>query len=317
MFCRIAAAAFEGNASSSPIPGWSYAMVLLLGMVLWTSSSQPALSQAASPGGAPPSDDAKGPTIHLDFGQDASPGNSVAAFMYFVPLISPAPVSCMTSPGSTQVARVLSAKRNGTSSAFVVSCEFEFTGDGTELSIFDLGPSIRRHEERLKAGGSIGRQLNSITVEGPGSGTVEVEGTISNSLQTVNEVRLRFNAHGRTSPVSIGLCELRYVGGECQRFHEIVARVNTLTFRRKPGPPKMEVTVASVKNKGAGNGLWQNLKGSVKGLAVNLLIDPLTIETVGHRAMLDFGLAVASGSPTFTFPQAKNLNLSSSADQRP
>jgi len=77
------------------------------------------------------------------------------------------------------------------------------------------------------------------------------------------------------------------------------------------------VTVASVKKKAAGNGLWQNLKGSVKGLAVNLLIDPLTVETVGHQAMLDFGLAVTSGAPTFTFPQAKNMKLSSLADHRP
>ena len=57
----------------------------------------------------------------------------------------------------------------------------------------------------------------------------------------------------------------------------------------------MEVTVASVKNKGAGDGLWQNLTGSVKGLAVNLLIPPLTVEAVGHRAMLDFGRALSFG----------------------
>jgi hypothetical protein len=251
----------------------------------------------------------------LDFGHDATPGNPVASFMYFVPLVSPEPVSCITSPGSTQIARVLSAKRNGTFNSFVVICEFEFTGDGTELSLFDLGPTIRREEQRLKAGGSIGRQLSSITVEGSGRGNVEVEGIISNSVEIVTEVQMRFNAHGKTSPVSIGLCDLRYVGGECRRFHEIVARVNTITFRRKPGPPKMEVTVASVKNKAAGNGLWQNLKGSVKGLAVNLLIDPLTVENVGHQAMLDFGLAVASGTPTYTFPQAKNLKLSSLTDE--
>ena len=112
------------------------------------------------------------------------------------------------------------------------------------------------------------------------------------------------------------MCELRYLGGEFRRFNEIVARVNTLSFRRKPGPPKMEVTVASVKNKGAGKGLWQNLTGGIKGLAVNLLIDPLTVETVGHRAMLDFGQALASDAATFTFPQATNVMLSSSAALR-
>ncbi|HXJ75384.1 MAG TPA: hypothetical protein VNM37_21190, partial [Candidatus Dormibacteraeota bacterium] len=239
----MTADAFEGNASRSPIPEWCCARALLLGAVLWANGSLPALSQAGSAELFPPGDAANGPTIRLDFGHDASPGNTVASFMYFVPLISPEPVSCITSPSNTQAARVLSAKRNSTSRSFVATCEFEFTGDGTEQSIFDLAPSIRRHEQRLKAGGSIGRQLSSITVEGQGRGTVEVEGTISNSVETVIEVRLRFNAHGKTSPVSIGLCDLHYVAGECQRFHEIIARVNTLTFRRKPGPPKMEVTV--------------------------------------------------------------------------
>ena len=81
----------------------------------------------------------------------------------------------------------------------------------------------------------------------------------------------------------------------------------------------MEVTVASVKNKAAGEGLWQNLKGSVKGLAVNLLIDPLMIEAVGHRAMLDFGGALTSGATTFTFPRATNLksNRSTSTNAVP
>ena len=184
--------------------------------------------------------------------------------MYFVPLISPEPVSSSTSPGSTQTARVLSARRKGTAHSFVVTCEFEFTGNGSQQSILDLAPTIRRHDRELRAGGSTGRQLSSINVNGSGSGTVEVEGTVSNNVETVREVRLRFNAHHKTSPVSIALCEIRYHEGEFRRLNEIIARVNTLTFRRGAGPPKMEVTVASVKNKAAGDGLWTNLKASVK-----------------------------------------------------
>jgi hypothetical protein len=257
-------------------------------------------------------DSATGPTIRLDYGRDQSPGNPITSFMYFVPLISPEPVSSSTSPGNTQAARVLSAKRKSNGHSFVVACEFEFTGNGSQQSIVDLVPTIRRHTRELSAGGSTGRQLSSITVNGSGSGTVEVEGTVSNNVETVREVRLRFNAHGKTSPVSIELCEIRYQEGKFRRCNEIVARVNTLTFRRRPGPPKMEVTVASVKNKAAGDGLWQNFKGSVKGLAVNLLIDPLTVEAVGHRAMLNFGGALASGATTFTFPRATNLKSNSS-----
>jgi hypothetical protein len=92
--------------------------------------------------------------------------------------------------------------------------------------------------------------------------------------------------------------------------NEMVARVNTLTFGRKPGLPKMEASVSSVKSKGAGSSLWQNLKGSLAGAVVNLLIDPLTVEAVGHRAMLDFGQALAAGAPSFTFPRAQNLKES-------
>ena len=153
MFPTVTADAFERNAGRSPIPMWHRARTLLLGVVLWASGSLPAPGQAGSAEVVPPGDTATGPTIRLDFGHDASPGNPVASFMYFVPLISPAPVSCVTSPGNTQAALVLSAKRSSTSRSFVAICEFEFTGDGTEQSIFDLAPSIRRHEERLNAGG--------------------------------------------------------------------------------------------------------------------------------------------------------------------
>ena len=280
-------------------------MVLL---TLSISGLWPAFSQTNAP--ASLSNHLTGPTVRLDYGRDPSLANPVAAFMYFVALISPEPVSTVTSAGNTQTARVLSARRKSSTGSFVVTCEFEFTGTGSQQSIFDLAPAIRRHERQLKASGSTGRQLSSITVDGAGQGTIEIEGAVSNSVDIVSEVRLRFNARGKRSPVSIGLCEIRNQQGELRRLNELIARVNSLTFRRKPGPPKMDVTVASVKNKGAGNGLWQSVKGGIKGVAVNLLIDPLTIEAVGHRAMLDFGAALVAGAPTFTFPQAANLNSS-------
>ena len=284
------------------------AAVLLLALALWANGLLPTFSQAGPPAVVPPTAAATGPTIRLDFGRGESPGNPVASFMYFVPLISPEPVSSITSPNSTQVARVLSAKRRSTPNSFVVTCEFEFAGSGSQQSILDLAPTIRRQEEKLKAGGSTGRLLSTITVGGPGSGTVEVEGVITNNVETVSEVRLRSNAHGKTSPISIEICEIRYQEGEFRHLNEILARVNTLIFNRKSGRPKMEVTVASVKKKGAGDGFWQNFKGSVVGLAVNLFIPPLTVEPVGHRAMLDFGRALALGAATFTFPRAPHSN---------
>jgi len=104
------------------------------------------------------------------------------------------------------------------------------------------------------------------------------------------------------------LCDIRYLNGGFRQVNEIVARVNTLTFRREPGTPKMEVTVASVKNEGAGNGLFQNLTAGLKGVAANLLIDPLPIETLGNRTMLEFGQALTSGATSFTFPHAARLS---------
>jgi hypothetical protein len=287
---------------------WNGARALLLVLVFWVNALLPALGQTNTPAAVPLTNAATGPTIRLDYGNGKSPGNPVASFMYFVPLISPEPVTSVTSPGSTQVARVLSSKRKGTPNSFVVTCDFEFAGDGTQRSILDLEPNIRRHKRKLEAGGSTGRQLSTITVGGPGSGVVEIEGTISNSVETVSEVRLRFNAHGKTSPIAIEICDVRYQEGEFRHVDEIIARVNSLAFNRKTGRPKMEVSVASVKKKNAGNSLWQNFKGSVVGMAVNLFIPPLTVEAVGHQAMLDFGQALASGARTFTFPRAGKSN---------
>ena len=287
---------------------WNGASALLLVLVFWGNGRLPVQGQTNPPAAVPLTNAATGPTIRLDYSSGKSLGNPVASFMYFVPLISPEPVSSVTSPGSTQVARVLSAKRKSTAHSFVVTCDFEFAGDGTQQSVLDLEPNIRRHRRKLEAGGSTGRQLSTITVGGPGSGVVEVEGTISNKVETVSEVRLRFNARGKTSPIAIEICDVRYQEGEFRHVDEIIARVNSLTFNRKTDRPKMEVSVASVKKKNAGNSLWQNFKGSVVGMAVNLFIPPLTVEAVGHQAMLDFGQALASDARTFTFPSARKSN---------
>jgi len=227
--------------------------------------------------------------------------------MYFVPLISPEPVVAITNPKADHRVRVLSASRRFKGRAFQVTCDFEFSGNGYERNVFDYNREIHRHEEQLKRGRLLPHVLAAINVEGPGRGTIEIDGTQANGAQTVAEVRMRFNAHGRSSPVTIALRDIRYADGAFRPVNEVVARVNTLTFQRKPGPPKMEVSVASVKPKDAGDSRWQNLKGSLEGIAVNLLIPPLDVDARGHQAMLDFGLALAAGAATFTFPHAPNL----------
>jgi hypothetical protein len=247
-----------------------------------------------------------GPTLQLESGGGAASGAPVEDFMYFIALISPAPVFLGASPGSTLKARLISATRKTSRASFVTTCEFQFGGNGTQESIFDLGPEIRRREEQIKAGMPLTRQLESIVVNGAGAVTIEARGTISNEVEVVNEVRAKFNSAG-TSFVSITLCDVRWTGSGFTPTNEIVAKVNTLTFHREPGIPKMEITVGSLKDKEAGDGLWQSLKGSIKGAAVNLFIPPLVVEKEGNLAMLDFGHALASGAPTFTFPAAKKL----------
>jgi hypothetical protein len=65
--------------------------------------------------------------------------------------------------------------------------------------------------------------------------------------------------------------------------------------------------VGSIRPKDAEDSVWQNLKGNLKGMAVNLLMPPFPVDARGQQAMLDFGLALAAGAATFTFPHAENL----------
>lgn len=247
---------------------------------------------------------ASGPTLHLAPGQRAGSSNPAAAFMYFVPLISPEPVVSY-STASSQTVRVGPATIRVNANSFVATCNVSFQGQGSQMTVFDLNHEIHRHERMLKAGGALAHQLKSILVHGGGTGRIEVEGTITNGVQTVDTVRLHFGSEA--SPVMIDLCDIRWLDGQFRTASEMVARVSSLTFRRSAGVPKMEVTVTSVKDKDAGDSLWQNFKGRIKGIAANMLIDPLPVEAEGHRAMLDFGQALVSGASTFTFPQARSL----------
>jgi hypothetical protein len=255
--------------------------------------------------------DTNGPTIHLCCGTPEAAANPVADFMYFVPLISPEPVTRLTSPGSAQSVRILSSKRHVLGHSFTTTCEIELAGDGWQQNVFDLAPAIHRHESQLQKGGSLKHRLKSIDIQGAGTFTVEVKGALSNDVAIVNLVRLCFNPRGHVSPVWINLCDIRRIKDVFGPTNEIMARVNTLTFRRKAGPPTMEVSVASVKHKESGDGFWQDLKGGLAGVAVNMFVAPLTVEAVGQQAMLDFGQALVSDAPTFTFPRARNLRAGS------
>jgi len=248
-----------------------------------------------------------GPTLQMDYGRGQPLENPAARFMYFVPLISPEPVSVFTSAGNTQSARVISSACHLAGATFQATCEFEFGGAGSLRNVLDHSELIRRHQAKLMMGGSLQRQLGSINVTGQGRGRVEIEGVITNGLRVVNQVRLVFGEHGKPTPVSITLQDICYRDGTVHFENELVAQVNTLLFRRAPGQTQMQITVASIKPKNAADSVWQNFMGGLKGMLVNQLLPPIVVDAAGHQAMLDFGLALANTDPTFTFPYAKRL----------
>ena len=248
-----------------------------------------------------------GPTLHFEDQRGTGPENPLNDFMYFIPLISPEAVVVHTNAGKTQQARILSRHWVTNGAEFRAVCEFALTGAGVQRSVFDHTDKIQRRRQELLAGHPLTHQLTAIQVAGAGRGSVEIAGRLTNGEPTVTEVRLRFNAEGQASPVSILLEDLASHNGVIGPEHELVARVKALTFRRQPGPPQMEVTLDSLKSATAGDSLWQHWLGSLKGMAVNLFLPPLTVTAEGHAAMLGFGRALAMGQSTYRFPLATRL----------
>jgi hypothetical protein len=248
-----------------------------------------------------------GPTLQLGYSRDSTTENLLADFMYFIPLISPEPVSVTSSARTNQFARVLSFSRKNRAGTFHVTCEFEIIGAGFERNLIDQSAHIQRRERQLKDGKPMRRLLASIDVKGPGTGSIEIDGIVADEKPVVNAVRFAFNGHEQASPISIMLEDIQYVDGKMVPTNEVIARVNTLTFQRKPGRPMMEVTIASVKPRSAKDTFWQNLKGSLKGGIANLFIPPLTVTAQGHETLLEFGAALASQTNAFTFPLATNI----------
>ena len=248
-----------------------------------------------------------GPTLQFSYGGGNPRENPLSQFMYFVPLISPDPIAVSTNAGNTQRARVISSRCQTNGAAFHAVCKFEITGQGSQRNVFEHADFVRQHDQELKAGKALLCQLDAINVEGAGSGSVEVEGTLTNGRPAISEVRLRFNSPGHASPVSVTLHDIVYRHGTIQLENELVARVNVLTFHELAGAPKMEISLASVKPEDAADTLWQNCVGRLRGVVANFLIPPLSVPADGHRAMMDFGLALAMEDTSFTFPLATRL----------
>lgn len=278
-----------------------------------TRDSRAALALTAVKAASPAIGNPTGPTLALQADPKGLRGIPIAEFMYFVPLISPDPVAVTESPGNAQRTRILGITRQFKPASFQVAGIFEITGQGFQKNTFDPAHQIRQHARKLQQGGVLERQLDTIVVSGAGRGRIEVEGVLSNQVPVVTQVRLRFN-DDRPSPVTIGLRDIRFVDGAVRFDNSLVARVNTLTFRRTPGRPKMDVSLASVKRADAGNRAWQNFIGGMKGAVANLLLKPINVDPLGHTTMLDFGGALVTDKPSFTFPKAKNLKANTASE---
>lgn len=256
-------------------------------------------------------DDTNGPTLHFDYGRGSALSNSVSKFMYFVPLVSPELISLYTNAGNSQFVRVISYNNHTKGKAFHAVCEFEFTGCGSLEDVFDNTPAIRKNDKELKAGKTLPHQIKSIGVNGTGSGSLDVDGMVSNGVPIPAWVEMHFNTRGHTSPVNIDLVDLTYSGGAIHYGNEMVARVNVLTFHQQCDDPHMEVTLDSLKRKDAPDSRWANFLGEVKGFAANAFLPPIRVTSEGNQTMMDFGQALAAQKPDFTFPFAERLKTNS------
>ncbi|MEJ2649796.1 MAG: hypothetical protein P8016_15475, partial [Sedimentisphaerales bacterium] len=179
--------------------------------------------------------DGNGPTFIMSYRKEKFVKNPIESFMYFVPLIAPTLVDNISSVNNDQQVAIISHKVTVDSKSFYVACEFEILGSGFHMNTFDSQGMIAAHTDELKKGETITKLLDYIKFEGDGFGLIEVKGTITGSTRIVTEVDIQFNARGHESPVTIGLYDIKPKDGEYNyenRSNEVVARVNTLSFKK-------------------------------------------------------------------------------------
>jgi hypothetical protein len=255
----------------------------------------------------PPAADV-GPTLSLSPWHSGGAGIPAGDFTYFIPLISPEPVQCHTSPANGMQARLSAIeRRTAAAGGFTLSCRFELVGDGFIEHEIDHSEMVRRRADHLRNGGRLSHILGSIRMEGEGSATIEAEGTLVAGEPVVERVVVAFASRGARSPVRIVLHTLSGPPDAWNARTEALGDVATLAFTRGAEPARMGVTLAGLRDPDAGEGLADRFKAVVKGTVANLLVPPLDIDARGNAAMLDFAAALVSGAPTFTFPRAANL----------
>jgi len=256
--------------------------------------------------GANTAEDSSGPTMIMSYSKKKFVKNPIASFMYFIPLIAPTFVDNISSVNNKQQVGIISNKIEVNSESFNVVCEFEVLGSGFHVNTFDHAGMIAAQTDEIEKEETLTNLLDYIRFDGEGFGIIEVKGQITGSARTVTEMDIKFNAKGHESPVTIGLYDVEPEDGEYKfenRSNEIVARVNTLIFKKTEQTPKMGITIESIAKKDESAGIL----GWVKGKVANLFIKPLKVTKLGNTTMLEFGDALLQKKPAFTFPKAENI----------
>jgi hypothetical protein len=256
-----------------------------------------------------------GPTVYLDYENQEQKANSVEVFMYFVPMISTVLVDSENSPENSQKVRIVSTHRESTRKGFEVVCEFEMWGEGFHENMFDAKDIIAKDQDSVPNGKPLKNIIDFIRFEGGGHGRIEVKGTKNNGIEQVTEVKVIFNHDDTTSPVTVGLYNMKPENGEYKyenRSDRKKARVNSLSFEAGDDP-RMDISLASLGGLNKNEGFYSRLKGKI----ANLFIEPVRINPEGNKAMLDFGYALYKKQASFTFPKAQNLKLKEGQQQEP
>ena len=253
--------------------------------------------------------DSNGPTMIMSYSKKEFVKNPIESFMYFVPLIAPTLVDNISSVNNEQQVGIISYEKTVTSNSFYLACEFEVLGSGFHMNTFEPAGMIAAHIDELKKGESLTDMLDYIKFDGEGFGCIEVKGTMTGSALTVTEVAMQFNARGHKSPVTVGLYDIKPKDGQYKyenRSNLIVARVNSLVFKKTEKSPRMGIIVASISDAEESEGFISSIKGCI----ANLFITPPKVTKFGNTTMLEFGDALLQKKTAFTFPKAKNIKES-------
>jgi hypothetical protein len=250
--------------------------------------------------------DRTGPTMSMSYSKEKFVENPIASFAYFIPLIATTRVDSITSVNNEQHIGIISHQMIADSKSFQVTCAFEILGSGFHMDTFDPAGMVAAYADEAKKGKTMTNMLDYIKFEGIGFGFIEVRGTVAGSTRRVTEVDIHFNAGGHESPVTIGLYDIKPKEGEYKyenRSNEVVARVNTLSFKKTKETPRLGIKVGSIGAKGGSEGFFSGLRGAI----ANFFITPPRVDKLGNTTMLEFGYALLEKNTTFTFPKAKNI----------